>query len=393
VGTVDWVLLSGAGLLGLVALGLSGWALFADRSRGRRRCPRCWFDMTGLGMRCPECGREAKRENRFFRTRRRWRVVAFAALPLLIGAATALHVRAMRATNGWWVNVPTTALIYIVDDNSSLNALNELAERVYEREGKVDAQLAGYQHLFAFWAPDRRSTLPLWQQRLLARRCAAQLVEHAGFGALAGRGKSPSATPPSYDVFCVRSLQCFLDPEATRGVGFDLACSERTELMVFGCEVAARAFLRGGLWSAIDLPTPMELPTGLGLDNAAVRESAARILLDQFQHPGGLSHTSVGVRQNSTPYADIRALGEYRVWLDGIESAVDTLLASIDDPDPGAEHAVVMAAWEARGRLDEMIERIALLEEHEDQRIVRVARRVAERAREIRKRLDDLPYE
>ena len=35
------------------------WAMFGDRARGRRRCPRCWYDMSGATLlKCPECGRE-----------------------------------------------------------------------------------------------------------------------------------------------------------------------------------------------------------------------------------------------------------------------------------------------------------------------------------------------
>lgn len=67
-------------------------ALFKDRSRGRRRCPRCWYDMGGVpSLTCPECGRDAKVERRLFRTRRRWRRAVIAALVVLAGwAATAI---------------------------------------------------------------------------------------------------------------------------------------------------------------------------------------------------------------------------------------------------------------------------------------------------------------
>ncbi len=37
-------------------------ALFRDRSRGRLRCPRCWYDMAGAGLTCPECGKQARSE-------------------------------------------------------------------------------------------------------------------------------------------------------------------------------------------------------------------------------------------------------------------------------------------------------------------------------------------
>ena len=46
-GDVDWVFWTLGGLLGLAGLSLIAWALFADRAKGRKRCPKCWFDMTG----------------------------------------------------------------------------------------------------------------------------------------------------------------------------------------------------------------------------------------------------------------------------------------------------------------------------------------------------------
>jgi hypothetical protein len=41
---VAWVL---AGLLLVGGGWLFAWALFWDRSRGRRRCPKCWYDLRG----------------------------------------------------------------------------------------------------------------------------------------------------------------------------------------------------------------------------------------------------------------------------------------------------------------------------------------------------------
>lgn len=85
-GTVDWLSWTGAGALALAALLVGGWAFLWDRSRGRRRCPRCWYDMAATpGLRCPECGREAISERALSRTRRRYRTAA-AALVLLLPA-------------------------------------------------------------------------------------------------------------------------------------------------------------------------------------------------------------------------------------------------------------------------------------------------------------------
>src|SRR5688572_9581634 len=70
-------------------------ALLRDRSRGRRRCPRCWYEMTGVpGLVCPECGKAARREKALFRTRRRWRMAGVSALVAGLGLAAALTPRA-----------------------------------------------------------------------------------------------------------------------------------------------------------------------------------------------------------------------------------------------------------------------------------------------------------
>ena len=48
-----------AGVLAFVAVGVGAvwWALFRDKARGRRRCPRCWHDLSATpGMTCGECG-------------------------------------------------------------------------------------------------------------------------------------------------------------------------------------------------------------------------------------------------------------------------------------------------------------------------------------------------
>lgn len=53
VSALAWLVMGG----GVVLLGR---ALLWDRARGRRRCPKCWYDMSGVdSLRCPECGREA----------------------------------------------------------------------------------------------------------------------------------------------------------------------------------------------------------------------------------------------------------------------------------------------------------------------------------------------
>ena len=84
---LDWLFCVAGWTLGALGAALLLWALFRDRSRGRRRCPRCWYDMAGVpGLRCPECGAEQRSERRLFRTRRRWKSAAAAVLLALLGA-------------------------------------------------------------------------------------------------------------------------------------------------------------------------------------------------------------------------------------------------------------------------------------------------------------------
>lgn len=81
--SLQWIVLA----VGAAALGVALVALFAGRSRGRKRCPRCWYDMTGAAagsLRCPECGHEANGERELLRTRRRW-AIGGPALLIAIG--------------------------------------------------------------------------------------------------------------------------------------------------------------------------------------------------------------------------------------------------------------------------------------------------------------------
>ncbi|MFZ4575751.1 MAG: hypothetical protein ACOYN0_15255 [Phycisphaerales bacterium] len=84
--TPAWVYIP-LGLLATAGVALLLWGLLKDRSRGRKRCPQCWYDMSGAtGLRCPECGHECRAERELFRTRRRWRTASLGLallLPLL----------------------------------------------------------------------------------------------------------------------------------------------------------------------------------------------------------------------------------------------------------------------------------------------------------------------
>src|ERR1051326_9025355 len=118
---LDWLFHLLGAALALAGAALLLWALLWDRSRGRRRCPRCWYDMAGVpGRKCPECGREAKLERRLFRTRRRWKWSVGALVILLTGAAVA-SVPGYRA--GWQTLLPTTFLALAAPAEDPTNAV------------------------------------------------------------------------------------------------------------------------------------------------------------------------------------------------------------------------------------------------------------------------------
>jgi len=70
--------------MALVALPVLLRAVWGDRSRGRPRCPRCWYAMRDAPSRtCPECGHTCRRDRDLHRTRRRWWVIGISATPVI----------------------------------------------------------------------------------------------------------------------------------------------------------------------------------------------------------------------------------------------------------------------------------------------------------------------
>lgn len=108
------------------------WALFADRSRGERRCPRCWHLMdAAVGLRCSECGLQVKHERALFATRRKWGLATLALTALLAGT---LYLRFTIANSGWWTLLPTRALLVVLPwlpaNGDAPDVRSELRKRV-----------------------------------------------------------------------------------------------------------------------------------------------------------------------------------------------------------------------------------------------------------------------
>jgi len=114
-----WVLL-------VLAIGFGLRGLFWDRAgfRGRpkRRCRRCWYDLTAAekrddGYMCPECGKTHRTIRSMRKTHRSKRLVVLAVL-LLVGAY-AIQIRSQYNNQkfqqlGWPVLVPTPVLIALM---------------------------------------------------------------------------------------------------------------------------------------------------------------------------------------------------------------------------------------------------------------------------------------
>jgi hypothetical protein len=147
-GALDWVFWLLGGVLGAGGLVLAVWALFADRARGRRRCPRCWYDLSATDtLICSECGYTAPHDKKLRKTRRRWRWACVAVAFVVAGVGGALTPKVKR--DGWPSVLPTTALVFAMPD------LPQRSQQAYDvLEGRIKA-----------------GTLWEWQWRMLIRQC------------------------------------------------------------------------------------------------------------------------------------------------------------------------------------------------------------------------------
>lgn len=127
---------AGLFLFGLIVASI-GW--HGERSRGRRRCAKCWYDMGGTESRqCPECGHVARSERGLYRPRRRQRVLAFG---VVLMAASVVPLGVMRYQAGGVIAViPTSFLILGLDTlpSSAIESQNALAlPQDWTLEGRV----------------------------------------------------------------------------------------------------------------------------------------------------------------------------------------------------------------------------------------------------------------
>jgi hypothetical protein len=112
VATLTALLIAGFGLVALFAaagIGVIWWALFGDKANGRRRCPRCWHDLSRTpGLTCGECGFGAVDEAQFAQARRRWGVAALALVTIVAVSAWAQSSLLNRTWASW---IPDAVLV------------------------------------------------------------------------------------------------------------------------------------------------------------------------------------------------------------------------------------------------------------------------------------------
>jgi len=195
----DWLFWGLGGALALAGLWLQYWSLFADRARGRRRCPKCWYDMSGTeGMQCPECGYESANDRRFFRTRRRWRTVLL-SLVVFVAAWLAWQQPKIRR-DGWASIVPNTLIILALrlpDNDWAFAALEKKTSAPYSELYPDSPYVGGI-----VWDSN---SLHGWQWNVLADTCIVR-----------SQHELPPADQMTYLEWMLRASEHVSGPRAER---------------------------------------------------------------------------------------------------------------------------------------------------------------------------------
>lgn len=177
-----WVLL----VLGLV-VGVRAWLWdrAGFRGRAKRRCRKCWYDLTGAvecddGYVCPECGKRHHSIRSMHKTRRSWRLVVVAVVLFL--SAYAIGIRG-RYNNqqfrrlGWPVLVPTPVLILTMplmpDDAGSRPDRNQAGTSIPYLQRPLFERLS-HQIKIRLYKSEETSWFDHWLFMQLARRESPQ---------------------------------------------------------------------------------------------------------------------------------------------------------------------------------------------------------------------------
>lgn len=147
VGRARFDIVAGAFSLGacLASASMLLWALWGSPPRGRKRCPRCWYEMDGCvpggKLICPECGHDAVQVRNLLRRRRRTGL-ALAVAPL-VPLSLALPWAVIGVRRGPLAAVPGPVLVlgmwrlpdsWICPPEAAFNASEHLAIRLYRQD-------------------------------------------------------------------------------------------------------------------------------------------------------------------------------------------------------------------------------------------------------------------
>lgn len=140
--TAAWIYWIIGAALGGVGFYLASWALLSDWLAGhrkQRRCAKCWYDMSAVvGLKCPECGREAKRENGLHRSRRRWGIASLGIAAAIGGLV--LNLVALGQLRGWMDAMPIWAQIRLIEVIGAKPALFSLGRNKVKGSDLSDTQ-------------------------------------------------------------------------------------------------------------------------------------------------------------------------------------------------------------------------------------------------------------
>lgn len=236
-GGADWSIFDAAGG-GVIAFAftLGAWGLLADRARGRRRCPGCWYDMADLAdagrLVCPECGRDAGSPRALLRTRPNRGLVALALAAVLVGLAMPRFGRVGRG--GLKAITPTSVMVPFLFSLPDSWITNNNPDDDWTLGDRLNSSTTwGWQRRWATQSVREELDAPRSLSRLRrAVRCAPMV------------GLSSTATPTADRIVVVILGLASADPEERR------AAFELTEVLQLTTEwgepdpSAADAFLR-----------------------------------------------------------------------------------------------------------------------------------------------------
>jgi hypothetical protein len=184
-------------------------ALFGDREKGTRRCPRCWHNLSATpGLQCGECGRTARREEQLFKVRRSWVRFGFA---IIVCLAVAVWIQGRIMQRGWLSLVPTRALIVAMPVFSGPVFEDEMTTRARRGElaaedwsALVDRCVGGDRRArppSTEWQTKYGGLVSSWRGRLqLAPELEARLMGIPPYVSASTRGIWPEGAVPRVDV-------------------------------------------------------------------------------------------------------------------------------------------------------------------------------------------------